>query len=95
MRSIAAPGVSVDTALAVAPDSGGRWPQIGRIACSVAIVFTTQACALTSEDVETDDVNQAITADWIHPACQGSALGPPGNDPQYCNGPWAYSYQKW
>jgi hypothetical protein len=100
MRSIAAPDGCVDTRLAVAPGlaserSSDRWPKIGRIACSVAIVFLTQACALTSDDVQTDDVTQAVTADWIHPACQGSALGPPGNDPLYCNGPWAYSYQEW
>lgn len=32
--------------------------------------------------------------DWIHPACDASALAPPVDNPQSCNGPWAYSYQE-
>src|SRR5439155_21461822 len=62
--------------------------------CAVLVVLVTQACS-SSEDVETGDEVQAGTSDWIHPACEASALSQPSNNPQLCNGPWKYQYQEW
>jgi subtilisin-like proprotein convertase family protein len=61
------------------------------------VVLCAQACSSIDDDIETEteETSQAVTADWIHPACQASALMPPGNDPQRCDGPWTYSHQDW
>jgi len=47
------------------------------------------ACA-SNDPPDTDSESEAITADWIHPACTADALMPPAAGS--CNGPWTYSY---
>src|SRR5262245_8106655 len=65
----------------------------GRVQVRVMAVLGMQACSSSDDDAETEETSQAVTTDWIHPACQAAALMPPDNDPQKCSGPWTYSYQ--
>ena len=57
-------------------------------------VLVQAGCAAHDGDPPASSTVQAIAADWIHPACEASALSPPNSDPQRCNGPWLYSYQE-
>jgi len=70
---------------------------IGIAMCVALAGLAGPACSTNpSEDPGMDEVTQAgvVTPDWIHPACDISALAPPANDPNQCNGPWTYSYQE-
>src|SRR5882724_12050691 len=65
-------------------------------ACTVALsAFVVSACSSTDDDDETSKTAQAIASDWIHPACDTSALGPPLGDPLLCNGPTTFTYREW
>jgi hypothetical protein len=66
-----------------------------KLSFAVVVSLCISACSSEGRDGQTDAVNQAVTADWIHPGCEAVSLGPPSNDPQRCNGPWTYDYQEW
>lgn len=48
------------------------------------------ACSSSDEA----DVTQAVTPDWIHPACAPDALQPPISITDGCNGPWTFGYSE-
>jgi hypothetical protein len=55
------------------------------------------ACGVDHEDHDDPVESRSTTAvevapDWVHPACQPSALMPPVVDS--CNGPWQINYQE-
>jgi hypothetical protein len=65
------------------------------ISCVVLLMFAHACSSSTDDEAPTDSITQAITPDWSHPACDGSALMPPNSNPQMCNGPWVYDYREW
>lgn len=65
-----------------------------KVFSAVMVVLVALMCSCSSDDPETDSVNQAETANWIHPDCKAAALESPGQQ-QNCNGPWVYDYQEW
>lgn len=58
--------------------------------CSIASLHA--ACSGHDEDGKEEGATQAVTADWIHPACAPDALQPPVNVTDGCNGPWTFGY---
>src|SRR3954468_6572757 len=63
----------------------------------ILTALMAQACSsLGSGDdgPATGQVSQSDEADWIHPACDASALGPLPSDVQACRAPMGYSYRE-
>src|ERR1043165_7989959 len=57
--------------------------------CSIASLH-----AGCSGDADEADTAQAVTPDWIHPACAPDALQPPTTVADGCNGPWTFNFSE-
>jgi hypothetical protein len=58
---------------------------------AVLAIAATPACSSSDDEAE---ATQAVTPDWIHPACAPDALQPPTGVTDGCNGPWTFGYSE-
>lgn len=75
-------------------EQGGTVYRLSYIA-TFGLFFQMTISSCSSDEEEVSNVTQNVEPNWIHPACQASALEAPASDPQACNGPWTYSYQEY
>ena len=82
----------VGLSLGIQHGQSASWAAVWMAAVAIAIA---PGCSSSGEEdtPDTSSTDQAI-ADWIHPSCDASSLGPPSGDAQSCNGPWAFTYQE-